>query len=174
MGKRFVLLAMVVGLAVMFAAAGLYAGTEVKDEIVMENKAYKEHKKSIQTFTHKKHMTEYAEKHPDLYKLGCGECHHEEKDGKSIPLKDLKEGDDVKNCIECHKKAAFIKSKEAKKKGLTKEQRLEYHANAIHENCHGCHKKFNKKMGLKSKDKGYAPTKSKCKMCHPKKKKKKK
>ena len=51
---------------------------------------------------------------------------------------------------------------------------LEYHANAIHENCHGCHKKFNKKMGLKSKDKGYAPTKSKCKMCHPKKKKKKK
>lgn len=174
MKKRFLIIAMVVGIAVLLISVGLYAGTEVKDEIQMENKAYKEHKESIHTFTHKKHAVEYAEKHPDLYPNGCGDCHHEDKDGKSVPLKDLKEGDEVKNCIECHKIPGYIKSKEAKKKGLDKKQRREYHANAMHDNCQGCHKKFNKKMGLKSKDKGYAPTKSKCKTCHPKKKKKKK
>ena len=109
---------------------------------------------------------EYAEKHPDLYKLGCGECHHEDEDGKSKPLTDLKEGDEVKNCIECHKIADYIKGKKAK--GLTKKQKREYHANAIHDNCKGCHKKFNKKMKLKAKDEGAAPTT--CKQCHPKKK----
>ena len=174
MSKKFLIVALVVGVAVLFAAAGLYAGTEVKDEIPMNNKAYKEHKESILVFTHKKHMTEYAEKHPDLYPNGCGDCHHEEtEDGKSVPLKDLKEGDEVKNCIECHKKPAYISTKERKKKKLKKEDLVkEYHANAMHANCQGCHKKYNKKMKLKSKDEGYAPTKAKCKMCHPKKKKK--
>ena len=157
-------------MAILLISAGLYAGTEVKDEIVMENKAYEKHEKSIQTFKHKLHMTEYAEKYPDLYKLGCGECHHEEdKEGKSVPLKDLKEGDEVKNCIECHKKPAYIKTKERRKKGLKKKDVIkEYHANAIHQNCHDCHRKYNKMKKLKSKDKGYAPTKSKCKRCHPK------
>jgi len=174
MGKNFLIIAMVVGVAVLFVAAGLYAGTEVKDEIPMNNKAYKNHKESILVFTHKKHMTEYAEKYPELYPNGCGDCHHEEtEDGKIVPLKDLKEGDDVKNCIECHKKAAYITTKERKKKKLKKKDVIkEYHANAMHDNCQGCHKKYNKKMKLKSKDKGYAPTKAKCKMCHPKKKKK--
>ncbi len=169
MSKRYLIIAVVAVIATLFIAAGIYAGTEVKDEIRMENKAYKKHKDSIQIFTHKKHATEYAEKHPDLYKLGCGECHHEDNDGKSIPLKDLKEGDDVKNCIECHKIAAFATGK--KFKGLSKEKKREYHANAIHDNCKACHKKFNKKMKLKSKDKGAAPYT--CKQCHPKKKKKK-
>ena len=161
---------MVAGIAVLFVAAGLYAGTEVKDEIPMNNKAYKEHKESILVFTHKKHMDDYAKKHPELYPNGCGDCHHEDKDGKSVPLKDLKEGDEVKNCIECHKIAAFIDTKERKKKKLKQEDVIkDYHANAMHDNCQGCHKKYNKKMGLKSKDEGYAPTKAKCKMCHPKK-----
>lgn len=173
MRKRFFTITVTAAIVILFCTVGIYAGTEVKDEIRMENKAYEKHTKSVMIFTHKKHMTEYAEKHPDLYKNGCGECHHEDKDGKSVPLKDLKEGDEVKNCIECHKIAGYIKKKEAKEKKLNEKQLLEYHANAIHENCQGCHKKYNKKMGLKSKDKGYAPTKSKCKTCHPKKKKKK-
>ncbi len=169
MSKKFLIVAMVVGITVLFVAAGLYAGTEIKDEIPMNNKAYAKHEESILTFKHKKHATEYAEKHPDLYQNGCGDCHHEEKDGKSVPLKDLKEGDEVKNCIECHKKPAFIDTKERKQKGLKEEDVIkEYHANAMHENCQGCHKKFNKKMNLKSKDEGYAPTKAKCKTCHPK------
>ena len=169
MSKRYLIIAVVAVIATLFIAAGIYAGTEVKDEIRMENKAYKKHKDSIQIFTHKKHATEYVEKHPDLHPTGCGECHHEDKDGKSIPLKDLKEGDEVQNCIECHKIAGYLTGKKAK--GLSKAKKREYHANAIHDNCKGCHKKFNKKMKLKSKDKGAAPYT--CKQCHPKKKKKK-
>ena len=165
MSKRYLIIPVVAIIATLFIAAGIYAGNEVKDEIVMENKAYDKHTKSIQTFTHKKHTKEYVEEHPDLYKLGCGECHHEDKDGKSKPLTDLKEGDEVKNCIECHKKAGYIKGKKAK--GLTKKQKREYHANAIHDNCKGCHKKFNKKKKLKAKDEGAAPIT--CKQCHPKK-----
>jgi hypothetical protein len=131
---------------------GLYAGTTVQDVIKMENKAYPEHKKGIVEFTHKKHVVEY--------KAGCGECHHDEN-GK--PLNDLKEGDDVQNCIECHSKPGLKpKGKDAKK--LSKKETLEYHGEAIHQNCTGCHKEFNKKNKTKS-----APTK--CKECHPKKKK---
>ena len=171
--KSLLLITMIVGIATLFIAAGIYAGSaEVKDEIPMENKAYKKHEESIHVFTHKKHVKEYAEKNPDLYKNGCGECHHEEKDGKIIQLKELKEGDEVKNCIECHKTPEYINTKERKKRGLKKEDLVkEFHANAVHENCQGCHKKYNKKKGFKSKDKGFAPTKSKCKACHPKKKK---
>ncbi|MBW2540197.1 MAG: cytochrome c3 family protein [Deltaproteobacteria bacterium] len=161
MKKRILLIVMFVGATFLLASDDLYAGTEVKDEIRMENQAYDEHKKSIQVFTHKKHATEYAGKNLYLYKNGCGECHH---DDDNKPLKELKEGDEVQNCIECHKKPAYMRGKKAK--GLTKEQKLEYHANAIHYNCKGCHKLFNKKMKLKSKDKGAAPRT--CKQCHPK------
>ena len=161
--KRYLVTLLVAVIATMFIVVGIYAGTEVKDEIVMENKAYAKHTKGIQTISHKKHQKEYAEKHPEFYKNGCGECHHD-KDDK--PLVNLKEGDEVQNCIECHKKPGFIKGKKAK--GLDKKQKREYHANAMHDNCKGCHKKFNKKMKLKSKDEKAAPTT--CKKCHPKKK----
>ena len=129
---------------------GLYAGTEVQDVIKMENKAYEKHTKSIVEFTHKKHVEEY--------KAGCGDCHHNEK---GEPLNDLKMGDDVKNCIECHSKPG-MKPKKAK---LTPKEKLQYHAEAIHQNCRGCHKDFNKKNKPKKK----APTS--CAKCHPKKKK---
>lgn len=150
MNRRNLGVALVIALAAsLFLVAGLYAGTKVEDEFKM-NTDYK-HKKSLSLFTHKKHNTEY--------KINCGECHH---DDKGEPLKDLKEGDDVKKCFECHKKPGEIKGKKAK--GLTKEQKREYHANAVHENCLGCHRKHNKEK--KTKD---APVK--CTACHPKKKK---
>jgi len=134
---------------------GLYAGTKVQDVIKMENKAYAKHKKSIVEFSHKKHVTEY--------KAGCGECHH---DDKNKPLENLKEGDNVKNCMECHSKPGLKpKGKDAKK--LSKKETLEYHAEAIHQNCQGCHKDFNKKN--KKDKKKSAPTK--CTECHSKKKK---
>ncbi|MBL0731279.1 MAG: cytochrome c3 family protein [Desulfosarcina sp.] len=160
MDKKFcTIISLVVGIAVVAVLSivpGLYAGTEVSDVIRMDNKAYAKHKKGIVDFTHKKHVEEY--------KVGCAECHHDEN-GK--PLENLKAGDEVQPCMECHKKASYIKGKEAK--GLSKEKQREYHANAIHDNCKACHKKFNKKKGLKSKDKGAAPTT--CKACHPKTKK---
>ena len=150
MNKRLLVITVTVAIATLFITAGIYAGTKVQDMIKMENPAYKKRTYKTVTFSHKKHVEEY--------KASCGECHHDEN---NKPL-DLKVGDDVKNCIECHKKAGYITGKEAK--GLTKEQKREYHANAIHDNCKGCHKSFNKKKGLKSKDEGAAP--NTCKKCH--------
>ena len=155
MKKRIsVLIAVIIGIISIFLVSGINAETKVADVIKMENKCYDSHKKSIVEFSHKKHVEEY--------KTTCGECHHDEN---NKPLENLKEGDDVQNCIECHNIAGYITGKKAK--GLSKEEKRKYHANAIHDNCKACHKKFNKKKGLKSKDPGAAPTT--CKACHPKK-----
>ena len=151
--KRFVYI--LVSIVFVSAATIIYAGTTVKDEIEMKNPAYTEHNKGIVVFSHKKHVEDY--------KAGCGECHHDES---KKPLDGLKAGDNVANCIECHKiPAEPPKGKDAPK--LTDVQKREYHAQAVHDNCRGCHKAFNKEKGLKSKDPGYAPTS--CKQCHPKK-----
>ncbi|MGA9178773.1 MAG: cytochrome c3 family protein [Desulfobacterales bacterium] len=158
--KRNLLIIMFFVAIFLLFAGGLNAGTKVKDKIKMDNPAYEKHKKGINIFTHKKHATVYQENNPDLFKNGCGECHH---DDDNEPLKDLKEGDEVQNCIECHQEPAYMRGKEAR--GLSKEEKLEYHANAIHYNCRGCHKLYNKKMNLRSKDKGAAPRR--CKQCHP-------
>lgn len=151
MTRRTLGFTLIISLAAsLFVIAGLYAGTKAADEIQM-NAPYK-HKKSISVFTHKKHVTDY--------KIGCGDCHHDDQ-GK--PLTNLKEGDDVQKCIDCHKKPGEIKGKKAK--GLSKKQKREYHANAVHDNCKGCHRTFNKKNNTKA-----APVK--CTDCHPKKEKK--
>jgi len=121
------------------------SSSKVADVIKMENKAYSKHKKGIVLFTHKKHTVDY--------KIGCGECHH---DGSGTPLNDLKIDDDVENCIACH-------SEPGQKRGkASKEEKLEYHAEAIHMNCILCHKKYNKKNKTKA-----AP--QSCSKCHPKK-----
>ena len=150
MNRRMLGVALVITIAAsMFLVAGLYAGTKLEDEFLM-NSDYK-HKKSLALFTHKKHVEDY--------KIGCGDCHHDDQ-GK--PLNDLKEGDNVQKCIECHKKPGEIKGKKAK--GLSKQEKREYHANALHDNCRTCHRKYNKENNTKA-----APTK--CTGCHPKKKK---
>ncbi len=142
-------------IAGVFAATVIYAGTTVTDVIKMQNPAYTRHAKGIVVFPHKKHVEDY--------KAGCGECHHDEN---NKPLDGLKIGDNVANCIECHKiPGEAPKGKDAPK--LSKAQKLEYHAEAIHYNCRGCHKAYNKEKGLKLKDPGHAPTS--CKQCHPKK-----
>ncbi len=169
--KSLSLIVAVVGGLLIFTAMGLYAGTEVKDIVTMDNKAYAKHKKGIVAFTHEKHQAEYAKKHPDLFKRGCGECHHD-KDNK--PLTELKAGDTVQNCIECHKKAGEISKEEKKKmkeakvsKDEKKSKKLEYHAEALHYNCRGCHKAYNKKIKKMDPKPEKAPTT--CKKCHPKK-----
>jgi len=144
-------------------ATGAIAAKEVPDIIKLEDPAYEKHKKGVVDFTHGKHQTEYAKKYPDLYKNGCGVCHHD-KDNK--PLCNLKKGDDVQKCIECHKIAAEApKGKKAKKKLSKKEKIKDYHAEALHYNCRGCHRDYNKKYKPAKK----APTT--CAKCHPKKKK---
>jgi len=161
MNKILVVLVIVVS-AALFAAGGIFAKA-VPDMIKLEDPAYKKHKKGVVDFTHGKHQTDYAKKYPEFYKNGCGECHHDE-DNK--PLSKLKEGDDVQKCIECHKIAAEApKGKKAKKKLSKKEKIKDYHAEALHANCRGCHRKYNKKYKPAKK----APTT--CAKCHPKVKK---
>jgi cytochrome c553 len=155
--KRSVLLLLTVVAGVVFFAAGLNAGTAVQDIIKMENKAYESHKKGIVTFSHKKHMEVYATQNPELYKKGCGECHHD-KENKPLTLK---AGDAVQNCIECHNKPGESpKGKDAPQ--LSKKEQMTYHAEAMHENCKGCHKAFNQAKNSKA-----APVT--CVKCHPKK-----
>jgi hypothetical protein len=162
MGKKYLRVAVVVTLATLFIAAGIFAKA-APDVIPLQDPAYKKHKKGVVQFEHKKHWDDYSKEYPEYYKNGCGECHHDE-DNK--PLTALKDGDDVQKCIECHKIAAEApKGRKAKKKLKKKEKIKEYHAEALHENCRGCHKKFNKKYKPKK-----APTT--CTKCHPKKKKK--
>jgi len=140
----------------LLAVQGIFAGSDVPDEIKMENAAYDKHTKGIVTFSHKKHSEEYAKQFPDFFKNGCGECHH---DQNNKPLA-LKAGDNVQSCIECHKKPGERpKGKDAPK--LSKNERLAFHAEALHYNCQGCHKRVNKETGEKS-----APTT--CAKCHPK------
>jgi hypothetical protein len=156
MNKKLLVL-IVVSCAALFVAAGIYAKS-VPEVIKLEDPAYKEHKKGVVEFSHGKHQKDYAKEYPDLYKNGCGDCHHD-KDNK--PLSNLKEGDPVQKCIECHKIAAEApKGKKAKKKLSKKEKIKDYHAEALHENCKGCHKAFNKKYKPKK-----APTT--CSKCHP-------
>jgi hypothetical protein len=161
MRKKHLWVTVVFALATLFIAAGIYAKA-APDVIPLQDPAYKEHKKGVVQFEHKKHWDTYAKDYPEFYKNGCGECHH---DDENKPLANLKDGDDVKKCIECHKEPAEApKGKKAKKKLSKKEKIKEYHAEALHENCKGCHKKFNKKYKPKK-----APTT--CTKCHPKSKK---
>ncbi|MGD2271866.1 MAG: cytochrome c3 family protein [Desulfobacterales bacterium] len=160
MKRRFLLLtAAIVGITALFLASQIYAGTKVDEVIKLADPAYEKHKKGIVEFTHKKHQDEYAKKFPEFYKLGCGECHHD-KDNK--PLSNLKEGDDVQRCIECHKiPSEAPKGRKAKEKLTKKEKIKDYHAEALHDNCRGCHRKVNKKTKKRA-----APTT--CTKCHPK------
>ena len=167
MNKKLLVLVIVVS-AALFAAGGIFAKT-VPEMIKLEDPAYKKHKKGVVDFTHGKHQTEYAKKYPEFYQKGCGECHHDE-DNK--PLSNLKEGDDVQKCIECHKIPSEVPKKLKKewkankvKKADQKKIKLEYHAEALHYNCRGCHRDYNKKYKPAKK----APTT--CTKCHPKKKK---
>jgi hypothetical protein len=155
--KQSFTIAALVGLATVFIAAGIYAGTAVPETITMQNKAYEKHTKGIVEFTHKKHVEEY--------KAACGDCHHDDQ-GK--PLTALKEGDNVESCITCHKIPGTVPGELKKEWRETKvpkaeqdKRELEYHAEAVHQNCITCHKDFNKKNNTKA-----APVT--CTTCHPK------
>ncbi len=147
--RTLLLTLLVFGCAFAFAAATTIAAG--MPDVIGIHTPYKMKKGPVK-FTHKKHVEEH--------KLACGECHHDDQ-GK--PRNDLKEGDTVKKCFDCHNKPGELKGKKAK--GKSKKEKLAYHANALHKNCIGCHKAYNKKHKTKA-----AP--QKCTGCHPKKKKK--
>ena len=155
MRRKSVVFSVLVAVACLFFAAGLYAA--VKDVVKVNMKDCPVTKGDVQ-FSHKKHSEEYTKAYAKLYEKGCGECHH---DAKNQPLKDLKADSKVQACIECHKKCGEApKGKDAPK--LDKKQKLEYVGEAFHEDCITCHKAFNKEFAPKK-----APIT--CNDCHPKK-----
>ena len=170
-----------------FVAVGVFAGALGPDVVRMESDAYDTHERGIVEFSHNKHVAEY--------KLGCGECHHNE-DGE--PLDSFKMGENTPSCINCHdldethnvhgeqgcgdchmdKEGNPIEVMKIQKcvechqtpglapRGLTapklsKDQRLEYHGEAIHYNCRNCHRAYNMENNTKA-----APVA--CNACHPK------
>ncbi|MDY0163779.1 cytochrome c3 family protein [Desulfobotulus sp.] len=149
--KKKLILAVFGSAALLCAAAiALASGpgkTEVSDVIEMKNPIYQEHQRSIVSFTHKKHAEDYG--------ISCGECHH---DDKGQPL-DLKMGDPVQSCAACHSiPGERPKGKDAPR--LSKQERLAYHAEAIHENCISCHREVNQKTGDRTR------TPVMCNQCH--------
>ena len=156
MNKKGFLIISTMGFIVLFASVALYAGSEAPAVIKMQNDY--EHTKEIVEFTHAKHI--------DEYKSACGDCHHDEN---NKPLSNLKTGDPVKKCIECHSKPGEVTKEEKdkwKKEKIKKAEKdklaRQWHAEALHDNCRGCHKDYNKKNKTKA-----APTT--CVKCHPKK-----
>ena len=151
--KRTLLVLTAVAMGVVFLFALAYATQQAPDNITMESKVYKKHKKALVNLSHKKHNVDY--------KTPCTECHHVYKDGKNV----WKEGDAVQKCDAegCHCKEKAPKAKEGEKKLSRKEKASQgFHYSAIHENCLGCHK-------TAAKEGKAAPTK--CAECHPKPKK---
>lgn len=165
--RKHILICASIVMATLFLAAGICVAA-APDVIKMDNKAYESHKKGIVEFHHLKHAETYATEYPDLYKDGCGVCHHDDQ-GK--PLTDLTSESEVQSCIACHKIPGEV-PKDLKKKWKTDKVKKaekdkmarDYHAEAVHDNCRGCHKAFNKKYKPKK-----APTS--CTKCHPKTKK---
>ena len=151
-GKLLTVLA-AIAVASLFLAAGLYAGTTAPDVVKLE--APYEHTKPAVEFHHTKHATEYKNAKGEA--ITCGECHH---DDKGQP-RTLKEGDDVQKCFECHNQPGELKGKDAK--GKSDAELIKYHANAMHGNCIGCHRDYNKANKTKA-----AP--QTCTGCHPKEK----
>ena len=154
MKKKYLPIICIIGMVSFFMVAAIHAVKTVQDVIKLETKSYKNHKEPVVVFSHREHQEKYSQQYPESFQAGCGECHHDEN---NKPLKNLKAGDEVKKCIECHQKASFAKGKKAK--GLSKKQKLEFHANALHQNCKDCHRKINKKTAKKK-----APVT--CKTCH--------
>jgi len=151
MTRKMLTLMLIAGVAVLFSSAGIFAGTEVEDTITMETKEYAKHRKGLVEFTHKKHAEDYGIE-------SCGTCHH---DADGNPLSDLKMGDDVQRCVECHKGTEKKRGEKISKK----EKIMKYHEEALHANCKGCHKDWNKEKGFGRRDKDAAPTS--CSECHP-------
>ena len=155
MSKKMVV-AVVIAMACLFFAGGIYA--KVADVVKLENKGCENTKGQIE-FSHKKHSEDYAKKYAKIYPNGCGDCHHDDK-GK--PIAGLTADSKVQKCFDCHKKCGEApKGKDAPK--LEKKAKIEFIAEAYHENCTGCHRDYNKEFKPEKK----APVT--CNDCHPKK-----
>jgi hypothetical protein len=95
---------------------------DVPDEILLENKIYRTHRKGPVLFSHLEHAEGYVE--------ACEDCHHEYKDGQNV----WHEGQPVKQCSSCHDPS--------KRQGKARKLYIAYH-----KNCKGCHQKLAREGG---------------------------
>lgn len=149
MSKKILVLLLAAGIAVIFTASGIQAGTEAKDVITMKSKLLDANRKKGPDSKKPCKLVEFDhKKHHDEYKVSCGDCHHD-KDGK--PLADLKEGTDVQKCEACH---THVKPGDKTFQGKNKKTPVDimHLESAIHENCIGCHKEKGLKVGTKCGD----------------------
>lgn len=137
MNKRFKQILTIVslsGIGMLFLVAGINAAEEASmpDVITMKNeKAFEQHRMGIVDFDHKTHAEDYG--------IGCGDCHHDEN---GEPLTDLKAGDAVQSCYECHDKDGRPRRDPSMSPEEWEKEQLKYYYGAIHENCMGCHKEM--------------------------------
>ena len=117
MNKKFISALMVILAGLVFLTVGVLTAADVPDEIIINEKGYKQDKKGPVKFTHKKHYEDH--------KLACTECHHVYKDGKNV----WKQGDPVQKCGECHDP-------------LKKDGKVITLKSAYHKNCKTCHKEL--------------------------------
>ena len=136
MKKKSFMLMMGLITGLLFLTVGVLTATDVPDEITIENSGYKKDTYGPAKLDHKKHYEEY--------KIACTKCHHENKD--------MKPGDPVKKCSECHDPN--------KKQGKALKLKMAYH-----KNCRDCHQEM---IAAGKASEKIAPVK-KCTKCHPKK-----
>ena len=143
MNKKLLTLLLAAGISVLFLANGLYAGTKFYGEIRIDYNKYPERyfklsKRNYVEFPHSLHVMDFE--------LSCEQCHHV----------DLKLGDEVQPCAECHIELTPTK-KNRKSIMLLR--------NAYHASCIECHKTFNTEAGdPRGLDESAPPTS--CSECH--------
>jgi hypothetical protein len=135
------------------------------ETIQMNAPEYETHTKPLVEFKHRSHTSDFPQKYPQFFENGCGTCHH---DDEGQPRTDLAPGGDVNYCIDCHSEPGAVPreiKREMRAQDLTRSEKktreLEYHAEAVHDLCRGCHRKV-RKFDRTTK----APTT--CMKCHTK------
>jgi len=143
--KKSTLTLSLISAGILTIVSALYAA-DVPDRVEMNSTVYETHRKPIVTFTHKKHAEDYN--------IACKDCHHVYEDGKNV----WKEGDPVQKCQECHNKDK--PSPDERRSMSDAEKIAQFHYEALHENCQGCHKR------VKMEGKPTGPIS--CSQCHVK------
>lgn len=138
--KQILTILTITGIGMLFLVAGINADetacADAPDVITMKNeKAFEQHRMGIVEFDHKTH----ADDEPDGYGLGCGQCHHDEN---GEPLTDLKDGDAVQSCYDCHDKNERPRRDPSMSPEEWEKEELNYYYGAIHANCIDCHKEM--------------------------------
>ena len=130
MKKGTFLLTLISAVGIVLVVSGARAAQETPDTVQMNSSVYKTHRQPIVTLEHKKHAADYG--------IACTDCHHVYEDGKNT----WKEGDSVEGCDACHDKD---KPSPDERRTMSEAEKMKnFHYEAIHENCKGCHMELKK------------------------------